>query len=249
MSLMLFANYNDKFVEGFVLNGFILQHHFMIKSMNDLYDIYSENNQAEWMIELIDMFGEDEINIHNLIHMIGVVVISTDRMDDVSKYNLSFESILTSFLYCLHSIPIHSLSSIILRSCYENDCSVWSSLAKVASNVSKFPSYATIEACIAFFHKLQCTLLWSLMKDSSDGQHQENSDQERVNFTIQRLQRLLHEVFIDEINMVGPRMVRENQLLTRLFFSDGTRRATLRLQKIHCCCEYVSSFQCNGVCK
>ena len=256
MSLRLFAKYNDKFVEGFALNGFILQHHFMIKSIKDLYDIYIENNKTEWMIELIDMFGDDEISIKNLIHMIGGVVISSDKIDDVSNYNPSFESILTSFLYCLHSIPIHSLSSIILRSCYEDGCSVWSSLAKVASNVSKFPSYATMEACIAFFHKLRCTLLWSLAKDSFDGQHKENSEQERVIFTIIRLQNLFHAAFVDDIDRVGPIVNSEihrqlfpgNQPRTQLLFSQWIRKAILTLQKIHSC-EYVSSFPCNGVCK
>ncbi len=253
-AMSLFYKYKMSFSEGIVLVSSLLRYQLKLCGFEKIHEFYNDNQHHRIVVQpLVNTFEEDAMLIDRLFGMIGDTVSRHTEEESVYGDFEEVESILAPFLCFLHVIPTHTIANRLKVSSQDGSSPIWMSLSKLISHIPQFESYSEVEACIAFVHKLRCTLLSSLGYDSQNRQYEE---QNCILATITRLHSSLYTAFLDGIDRVGPmipldihrQLYPETRTRVELSFADWSRSVISSLQQ-EGLCENVSSFSCNGVCK
>mmetsp|Transcript_7422 Transcript_7422/g.11297 ORF Transcript_7422/g.11297 Transcript_7422/m.11297 type:complete len:899 (+) Transcript_7422:575-3271(+) len=223
-ALTLFSHFGRKsFTEGIVLVSSLIQNHAMVRSIEDIYEIYkkkmSSSINAHDHGDSNETVFEHSAIIDGLLHMTSEIMIkqnnesgSSEKQANNDNENLietegkHLDLVLVPFLYYLHMIPIHLVAER-LKPPFDDDNNrlIWSSLISLVESIPKASSFATFEACLAFIHKLRCNLLASIASEKlSTMEKDEEKERKCVLDTIAKLHDSLHPILLDDIDRVGP---------------------------------------------
>lgn len=253
-AMSLCCKYKTSFSQGIVLVSSLLRYQLKLRGFEKIHEFYNDNQHHSIVVQpLVKIFEEDAMIIDSLFGMIGELVSHRTEKESVYGEYEEVESLLASFLCFLHAIPTHTITNRLKVSSQDGRSPIWMSLSRLISHIPQFESYSEVEACVAFVHKLRCTLLSSLGYDNQNRQYE---DQDCILATITRLHSSLHTAFLDGIDRVGPmipldihrQLYPETRTRAQLSFADWSRGVISSLQQ-EGLCENVSSFSCNGVCK